>query len=122
VGRRRGRSHRRADPDHRLHRRNPLPAPNGKKLFALPNYLARHHRTTITWDVAPDSDGIPDAATVERAVVDQVRPGSIVVLHAMYASREQTRQAIGPILDTLKQRGFRFVTVSQLLSRPSPAG
>ncbi|WP_410573525.1 polysaccharide deacetylase family protein [Amycolatopsis sp. cmx-4-61] len=90
--------------------------PNGKKLFALPQYLAAHHRTTITWDVAPDSDGTPDAATVERAVVGQVRPGSIVLLHAMYASREQTRRAIGPILDQLKQRGYRFVTVSQLIA------
>ncbi|MBE8519731.1 polysaccharide deacetylase family protein [Amycolatopsis sp. H6(2020)] len=89
--------------------------PNGKKLFALPHYLAEHHRTTITWDVAPDSEGTPDAATVERAVVDQVRPGSIVLLHAMYAAREQTRLAIGPILDQLTRRGFRFVTVSQLL-------
>lgn len=90
--------------------------PNGKKLFALPHYLAEHHRTTITWDVAPDSDGIPDTATVERTVLGQVRPGSIVVLHAMYASREQSRRAIDPILDQLKQRGYRFVTVSQLLA------
>jgi peptidoglycan/xylan/chitin deacetylase (PgdA/CDA1 family) len=90
--------------------------PNGKKLFALPHYLAEHHRTTITWDVAPDSDGTPDAATVESAVLGQVRPGSIVLLHAMYGSRGQTRQAIGPVLDGLKQRGYRFVTVSQLLA------
>ncbi|AEK44609.1 polysaccharide deacetylase family protein [Amycolatopsis mediterranei] len=90
--------------------------PNGKKLFALPHYLAEHHRTTITWDVAPDSDGTPDAATVESAVLGQVRPGSIVLLHAMYGSRAQTRQALGPILDGLKQRGYRFVTVSQLLA------
>ncbi len=90
--------------------------PNGKKLFALPHYLAEHDRTTITWDVEPDSAGTPDAATVERTTLDQVRPGSIVLLHAMYGSREQTRQAIGPVVDRLKQRGYRFVTVSQLLA------
>jgi peptidoglycan-N-acetylglucosamine deacetylase len=90
--------------------------PNGKKLFALPHYLADHHRTTITWDVEPDSEGNPDAATIERTTVDQVRPGSIILLHAMYGSREPTRQALGPILDRLKQRGYRFVTVSQLLA------
>ncbi|MBE1492960.1 peptidoglycan/xylan/chitin deacetylase (PgdA/CDA1 family) [Amycolatopsis lexingtonensis] len=90
--------------------------PNGKKLFALPHYLAEHDRTTVTWDVEPDSDGTPDAATVERTTVDQVRPGSIVLLHAMYAARGQTRQAIGPILDRLKQRGYRFVTVTELLA------
>ncbi|MEU4250676.1 polysaccharide deacetylase family protein [Amycolatopsis sp. NPDC026612] len=90
--------------------------PNGKKLFALPHYLAEHHRTTITWDVAPDSDGAPDAATITSATVDQVRPGSIVLLHGMYPAREETRAAIGPVIDRLKQRGYRFVTVSQLLA------
>lgn len=90
--------------------------PNGKKLFALPHYLAEHNRTTITWDVAPDSEGTPDAATIEQTTVDQVRPGSIILLHPMYPTREQTRQAVGPILDRLKQRGYRFVTVSQLLA------
>ncbi|MGW3965467.1 polysaccharide deacetylase family protein [Amycolatopsis sp. NPDC005003] len=90
--------------------------PNGKKLFALPHYLAEHDRTTITWDVEPDSAGTPDAATIEKTTVDQVRPGSIVLLHPMYPTREQTRRAIGPIVDRLKQRGFRFVTVSQLLA------
>ena len=92
--------------------------PNGKKLFALPHYLAEHGRTTITWDVEPDSAGTPDATTVRDTTLAQVRPGSIVLLHAMYASRAQTRQAIGPIVDGLKQRGFRFVTVSQLLAAP----
>jgi peptidoglycan/xylan/chitin deacetylase (PgdA/CDA1 family) len=90
--------------------------PNGKKLFALPHYLASHHRTTITWDVEPDSAGTPDAATIERTTVDRVRPGSIILLHGMYPAREQTRQAIGPVVDRLKQRGYRFVTVSQLLA------
>ncbi|KDN24159.1 polysaccharide deacetylase [Amycolatopsis rifamycinica] len=90
--------------------------PHGKKLFALPRYLASHHRTTVTWDVDPDSAGTPDAATIERTTVEQVRPGSIVLLHAMYPAREPTRRALGPVLDALKQRGYRFVTVAQLLA------
>ncbi|MFJ7219625.1 polysaccharide deacetylase family protein [Amycolatopsis sp. NPDC098790] len=90
--------------------------PNGKKLFALPHYLASHDRTTVTWDVEPDSDGTPDTASVVSTTVSQVRPGSIVLLHGMYASREQTRQAIGPIIDRLKEQGYRFVTVSQLIA------
>jgi peptidoglycan/xylan/chitin deacetylase (PgdA/CDA1 family) len=88
----------------------------GKKLFALPHYLASHGRTTITWDVEPDSDGTPDAATITSVTLDRTRPGSIVLLHGMYPSREPTRQALGPLLDGLKQRGYRFVTVSQLLA------
>jgi peptidoglycan/xylan/chitin deacetylase (PgdA/CDA1 family) len=90
--------------------------PYGKKFLALPHYLASHGRTTITWDVEPDSDGTPAAATVVSDTLGQVRPGSILLLHAMYSGRAQTREAIGPIVDGLKQRGFRFVTVSQLLA------
>lgn len=95
--------------------------PNGKKLFALPRYLAGHHRTTITWDVEPNSYPAVDAsaAATTAFTVEHVRPGSIVVLHAMYPGREQTREALGPIIDQLKQRGFRFVTVSQLLAEGS---
>ncbi|MFG1643123.1 polysaccharide deacetylase family protein [Amycolatopsis sp. NPDC049252] len=92
--------------------------PNSKKLLALPHYLASHGRTTITCDVEPDSAGLPDTATITATTLAQARPGSIILLHAMYASRAQTRRAIGPILDGLKQRGFRFVTVSQLLAAP----
>jgi peptidoglycan/xylan/chitin deacetylase (PgdA/CDA1 family) len=90
--------------------------PNGKKLFALPRYLAGHGRLTITWDVEPDSAGTPDATTIIATTEAGVRPGSIILLHAMYPAREPTRQALGPLLDRLKQRGFRFVTVSQLLA------
>ncbi|HVV13238.1 hypothetical protein [Amycolatopsis sp.] len=51
------------------------------------------------------------AATVSYTV-QHVRPGSTVVLHGMYPGRA----ALGPIVDQLKQRGYRFVTVSQLLA------
>jgi peptidoglycan/xylan/chitin deacetylase (PgdA/CDA1 family) len=90
--------------------------PNGKKLFALPHYLSEHHRKTIMWDVEPDSEGTPTARQIEQDVLDHTRPGSIILLHPMYASREQTRQALKPVIGELKERGYRFVTVSGLLA------
>ncbi|WP_369809001.1 polysaccharide deacetylase family protein [Nocardia sp. NRRL S-836] len=93
--------------------------PNGKKLFALPHYLSQHDRTTVMWDVEPDSAGTPAAARVVEETLAKTRPGSIVLLHPMYAARDQTRQALGPVIDGLRERGFRFVTVSELLqARP----
>ncbi|KJK42821.1 polysaccharide deacetylase [Lentzea aerocolonigenes] len=91
--------------------------PNGKKLFALPHYLSEHHRKTIMWDVEPDSEGTPPAQQIEQDVLSQTKPGSIILLHPMYASRDQTRQALKPIIHKLKERGFRFVTVSALLNQ-----
>lgn len=93
--------------------------PNGRKLLALPYYLREHQRKTVMWDVEPNSFPEVDrsvSATV-RHTVERVRPGSIILLHPMYAGRKQTRDAIGPIIDQLRQRGYEFVTVSRLLDR-----
>ncbi|WP_433259984.1 polysaccharide deacetylase family protein [Actinosynnema sp. CS-041913] len=91
--------------------------PNGKKLFALPRYLDEHHRKTIMWDVEPDSaNPDADADTIVADTVDQVRPGSIVLLHGMYPGRARTREALGPVIDRLRERGYRFVTVAELLA------
>ncbi len=90
--------------------------PNGKKLLALPHYLDKHNRRTVMWDVEPDSGN--DRASADelvRQTVDQVRPGSIVLLHGMYPGRANTRAALGPIIDRLRERGYRFATVSELL-------
>ncbi|TDQ55154.1 polysaccharide deacetylase family protein [Actinorugispora endophytica] len=94
--------------------------PNGKKLYILPSYLAEHDRTTVTWDVEPDSAEVSDAGTIAEATVRQVRPGSIVLLHPMYDARTPTRDALSSIVESLTADGYRFVTVSELLAlRPS---
>ena len=89
--------------------------PNGKKLFALPYYLEQHGRTTVMWDVEPDSTGTPTAQEIARETLARTKPGSIILLHPMYAGRTETRQALKPVITGLKERGYRFLTVSALL-------
>jgi peptidoglycan/xylan/chitin deacetylase (PgdA/CDA1 family) len=90
--------------------------PNGKKLLALPHYLDQHDRKTIMWDVEPDSEGDAEAQRIVDVTVENTRPGSIILLHGMYAGREQSRRAVTPIIERLKADGYRFVTVSELLA------
>lgn len=90
--------------------------PHGKKLWVLPRYLADHGRTTVTWDVAADSAGNPDAAGIVEDTVRAVRPGSIILLHVMYDGRAASRAALPLIVDRLRRDGYRFVTVSELLA------
>ncbi|PZP44040.1 MAG: polysaccharide deacetylase [Agrobacterium fabrum] len=91
--------------------------PYGKKLLTLPWYLSRHERKTIMWDVEPESfpDVAADTAAFAKHVIEQTKSGSIIIMHVMYGSREISRQALPSIIDGLRQRGFEFVTVSQLL-------
>jgi peptidoglycan/xylan/chitin deacetylase (PgdA/CDA1 family) len=92
--------------------------PYGKKLFSLPWYLSEHHRKTIMWDVEPESFPEIDrnAAAITRYVVDHARSGSIIIMHVMYDTRAASRAALPGIIDGLRSRGFRFVTVSELIS------
>lgn len=92
--------------------------PYGKKLFLLPWYLSSHQRKTIMWDSEPESypDIAGNARKISGYVLSTVHPGSIILLHAMYKSRAETRKALPVIIEGLRERGYRFVTVHQLVT------
>ncbi|MGI5222713.1 polysaccharide deacetylase family protein [Nocardia sp. CA-290969] len=94
--------------------------PYSKKLWTLPDYLSEHDRTTVTWDVEPEA-GNTSADAIVAATVEQVRPGSIILLHTMFGSGAASRAAIGPIVEKLRAEGYRFVTVSDLIGRDETA-
>jgi peptidoglycan-N-acetylglucosamine deacetylase len=92
--------------------------PYGKKFFLLPYYLAKRGKKSIMWDVEPESDQKVDGNTqkLTEQVLAQTQPGSIILLHVMYKSREPSMNAISPIIQGLKERGYEFKTVSELLA------
>jgi peptidoglycan/xylan/chitin deacetylase (PgdA/CDA1 family) len=54
---------------------------------------------------------------VVRAVLGGVRPGSIVVMHIIGApNTPATYSALRAIIPALEARGYRFVTLSELLA------
>jgi peptidoglycan-N-acetylglucosamine deacetylase len=91
--------------------------PFGYKLVGLPRYLASTGRTTVTWSIEPDSHA--EVAKTPEGIVhhtlQRVRPGSIILLHPWYDSRRTSRDAVGPLLDSLVARGYRVETVGALL-------
>ena len=91
--------------------------PYGKKIVALPQYLASKNIPTITWDVDPLQKLPPTASSQEIAdfVVQNTRPGSIILLHPWYDGNGSSRAAIPVIIDQLKEEGYTFVTVNELL-------
>jgi len=94
--------------------------PYCKKLIVLPWFLWRTGRTSISWDLAPDSgprDLSPE--TIVKRVVRGLRPGSIILLHPWYGNGATARRAVPLLVEELRARGYRFVTVSELLSAKS---
>lgn len=95
--------------------------PYGKKLLVLPWLLAEMGKTTIMWDIEPESfpEVSASATLMVNHVVERVKPGSIILLHLMYKSRAESRKALPLLILELKSRGYDLVTVSQLLAKAS---
>lgn len=70
--------------------------------------------SVVLWSVDPGDWRRPTVDQVVGNVVDQVKPGGIILLHDGQFPLP-TPQAIGRIVDTLRQQGYTFVTVSELL-------
>ena len=91
--------------------------PYGKKLVVLPWVLSRLGTRTVLWDIEPESYGAVarDAVRIQEHVLERVSPGSIILLHPFFESRRPTIRALPALIEELQDRGYRFVTVSDLL-------
>jgi len=70
---------------------------------------------TVLWNVDPSDWAEPPIQTIVRRVLEQVRPGSIVISHDGGGPREGTLAAYPRIIAALRSRGYRIVTIPQLL-------
>jgi peptidoglycan/xylan/chitin deacetylase (PgdA/CDA1 family) len=70
---------------------------------------------TILWNVDPRDWALPGTAAIERSVLSQVQPGSIIISHDGGGPRGQTLEAYPRIIAALRARGYRIVTIPELL-------
>ena len=79
---------------------------------------ADRHLPTVLWDVVSgDVGGRLKPARMIEDVTRGVKPGSIVIFH-INGRGSYTKDALPEIIKNLRQRGLRFVPLSQLLSLP----
>jgi len=77
--------------------------------------------TVVTWDnMAGDWKANKSAEEIGHTVVQRAKPGGVIVLHDGRDSRpnydrSQLLQALPFVIETLKERGFDFVTIPELL-------
>ena len=72
---------------------------------------------TITWNVDPRDWSLPGTGAIYNTVINTTHPGSIVIMHDGGGNRSETLAALPQIIDTLRSRGYRFETVTQLLGQ-----
>jgi peptidoglycan/xylan/chitin deacetylase (PgdA/CDA1 family) len=82
--------------------------------------LAEAGLPAIQWSIVTgDPAKGQSAAAISRAILDQVAPGAIVVAHAN-GRGWHTAEAMRQVIPELRRRGYRFVTVSELLASGEP--
>ncbi len=72
--------------------------------------------TTVLGSVAVLDDEVTDVDGATAFVLDRIRPGSVVVLHEGLDARHRVVDLLERLLPELATRGYRCVTVSELLA------
>ena len=68
--------------------------------------------TTILWTDDPGDYASPGDPVIFKRVIQHVSSGGIILLHD---GIQQTIDTLPRLISTLRQRGYRFVTVDELL-------
>jgi peptidoglycan/xylan/chitin deacetylase (PgdA/CDA1 family) len=95
--------------------------PYGAVARGLAPLLARNGLDLVLWDVDTLDWTRPAVAAIVRRVERAVRPGSIVLFHDGGGNRQETVEAVRRLLPWFATRGYRLVTVSQLVEFATPA-
>jgi peptidoglycan/xylan/chitin deacetylase (PgdA/CDA1 family) len=67
----------------------------------------------ILWEVDPLDWKNPGVSVVASRIIAATRPGYIILSHDIH---EQTVEAMPEVFDTLLAKGYKFVTVSELIA------
>ncbi len=92
-----------------------LRTPNGDFDGRVLNIADRLGYTVIQWDTDSLDWLNPGVDAIVKRVKEHVHPGDIILMHASDTCK-QTHEALPTLINSLRQEGYEFVTVSQLIS------
>jgi peptidoglycan-N-acetylglucosamine deacetylase len=75
----------------------------------------------VLWTVDTGDFRRPGVKAIIKGVLSGARPGAIVLMHDGGGPRRETAQALPIIIRRLRHRGYRLVTVPQLLAEDPPS-
>jgi peptidoglycan-N-acetylglucosamine deacetylase len=82
--------------------------------------VADQGEIAIQWDIVTgDPDPHRSAAAIAETILTKAHPGAIIVAHANGRGKH-TAEALALAIPKLKQEGYSFVTVSELLAAGTP--
>ena len=86
--------------------------PGGQRNGEVLDIAYRLGMSTILWTDDPADYANPGADVIEQKLLSHVRPGATILLHD---GVEQTYQMLPDFVAHLRQQGYKFVTVSEMI-------
>jgi peptidoglycan/xylan/chitin deacetylase (PgdA/CDA1 family) len=81
------------------------------------------HLLMVLWSADTQDYRQPGVSTIVQRALEGAQPGAILLMHDGGGNRSQTVAALPLIITQLRARGYRLVTVPELLMKdPPPAG
>jgi len=97
-------------------------SPGGRQFIVLPCVLSRMNKKNILWNLSSRDWKTQDADAIADRVLEHTAPGSIVLFHDGGGQQDGTIAALDRIIPGLKSRGYRLMTVSQMLDLAEARG
>jgi peptidoglycan/xylan/chitin deacetylase (PgdA/CDA1 family) len=89
--------------------------PYGAVNYTVLQQARNLHYTSVMWDGSAEDWSLPGVNAIVSKTLHYARNGAILLLHDGGGNRVQTVAALPIIITTLKSRGFKFVTIQQLV-------
>ncbi|MBP2651072.1 MAG: polysaccharide deacetylase [Firmicutes bacterium] len=95
--------------------------PHGFRDAVVMEMMTKRNLSVVEWSIASRDWTNPGVDEIVNRTLSKIKNGSIILLHdgdgtAQAASREETVAAARRIIDELKNQGYIFVTVSEIVN------
>lgn len=91
--------------------------PRGRFDWRLVEICELRGQTIVLWTVCIENQQMKTPTAMANRVINKVYPGAIILGHDGRLDRSKTVQALPLIITGLKAKGYRFVTLSELLNK-----
>lgn len=91
--------------------------PYGIETNGMAKWAKQAKEAVLIWSVDTADWRRPGASRIASRAVRGASPGAIILMHDGGGDRRQTVAALPEILDALEKKGYRFVTIPELLGR-----
>ncbi len=89
--------------------------PEGEMSDNMKELMADMDYRIILWDVDTKDWAHTPPAAIAQNVLDDIQAGDIILMHDFIGERSPTPEALRLLIPALMERGYRFVTVGELL-------